>query len=79
MTWNRKPTDGLPVLRGFISLDRCHIRVHCPCCDKMHEHTWEPDAPDWSISHRVAHCLPGSPWRDGGYYVGPFTKAQLPS
>jgi len=70
----RKPKKGIPVLRGVLSLTRQGnkiIRVWCPYCDKAHIHGWpDPEAPDWSISHRRPHCLENTPFSKTGYYVG---------
>jgi hypothetical protein len=46
--------------------------VRCPFCRRDHVHTWgidvEPDTP----THRAPHCTrSSSPYRLGGYYVGP--------
>jgi len=72
--YQRKPEKGIPVLRGVLSLTREGnkiITVWCPYCDKGHIHGWpDRDAPNWSISHRVAHCFGDSPFRKTGYYIG---------
>jgi hypothetical protein len=73
----RKAQDGLPVLRGFVSEDRKMINVFCPYCDRYHYHGWQPDAPTWAISHRVAHCVGDTPYRAKGYFVGEITPAKL--
>lgn len=74
----RKPQDGIPVLRGFISAKGDMINVWCPYCNQFHYHSWVPGAPEWSISHRVQHCWnQESPFRQKGYYVGSIGKAEL--
>jgi hypothetical protein len=70
----RKRDPRFPVLRGFVDRDSRTISVHCPWCDCQHVHGWPPDAPHWTISHRVAHCRRSdSPFDRFGYFIGPFT------
>lgn len=61
--------DGLPVLRGFLSPDRQHVRVYCPHCRDDHLHGAGGIA-DGLTPHRLAHCRrPGSPFARTGYIV----------
>ncbi len=77
--YKRKPDAGIPVLRGVLSASRENIAVWCPFCIKAHQHGWEPDAPIWAISHRVAHCGTDSMSRlhESGYYIGILPKKML--
>ncbi len=45
------------------------IAVWCPHCCRLHFHGWDPADNGHVISHRVAHCLPGSPFKEHGYYI----------
>jgi hypothetical protein len=72
-----KPTEALLVGRlhvvpangeyqPFLGID-----VWCPFCHREHSHGWEgPEAPLDAVSHRVAHCQPGTPLDGPGYYIG---------
>jgi hypothetical protein len=70
--YKRKAPKGFPVLRGTFIRERGAnlLIVHCPHCDANHVHGWDPEDPRWHISHRCAHCGPGSPFTEKGYYVG---------
>lgn len=73
--YRRKPDKGAPVLRGFLFNDRKQITVWCPYCNMEHGHCWDPEAPDWNVEHRVAHCTEVSPFRTGdGYFIGVLPK-----
>ncbi len=64
--------DKIPLLKGF--MDGVLLKVWCPFCKKYHEHGW----PTSSVkkSHRVAHCA-DSPFRNGGYYIQPYSEKEL--
>ena len=64
----------LPILRGFRVGNR--VAVHCPWCDCMHVHGWEPNHSARVISLRVAHGghePPAPTW----YRVSVFRKKDL--
>jgi hypothetical protein len=45
------------------------VSVYCPACRCEHTHG-SPAECDLSVpSHRSAHCVGGSPFRDGGYFI----------
>lgn len=69
----------IPILRGrteFAGVDNVMIiRVYCPYCDRLHTHGW----PDHHTNprhkeHRTAHCPPGSPFKETGYYIALHRK-----
>ena len=62
--WNKK---AYPLLAG--TRDGNIIRVWCPYCRFHHIHGWDKDASDSDASHRNAHCLPGGPLNETGYYI----------
>jgi len=80
-------TSNRPILRGHTyalrgkatpSGPNLGIAVHCPYCDQLHHHGW--DAGVWRPEHRVAHCASdsGSPFNDGGYWIAPYRKRDMP-
>jgi hypothetical protein len=62
--WNKK---AWPLLAGTKNGNT--IRVWCPYCRIHHVHGWDKDCSDSDATHRVAHCLPGGPFRETGYYI----------
>lgn len=73
----RKLEPGQPLLVGRLFVRGRGLRsslgleVWCPYCKTSHVHGWD-DPPFRSdlVSHREAHCTPGSPLYDRGYHVG---------
>ncbi len=78
-----KPTrlrkKDYPLLRGFVrrNTDGVHhvIECWCPYCRTWHAHGW--DERNRRPEHRWAHCSDGSPFRDKGYLIAPFTQSDL--
>jgi hypothetical protein len=82
---NLKPDAVIPTLKGFLDGDSIH--VWCPYCNDFHLHSWQDGHPAMK-HHRVAHChdyvdnrgqlRPSqSPFKDTGYYIKPFSKADI--
>ena len=70
--WNKEAT---PLLAG-IKYGTNQIAVWCPYCRKYHLHGWDHDKhKDTDAEHRCAHCNPGSPFEDGGYYIAVAPRA----
>lgn len=79
---------SMPTLKGFIIKDSRGdlIQVWCPFCNAFHEHSFLDGNPNMK-HHRVAHCFDyidrdGEPRRtkpfdETGYYIKPFSKAEL--
>lgn len=68
--WKRWNKQATPMLVGYKFTTRGvdQIAVWCPYCRVWHVHGWDGHA-DTDTGHRVAHCLDGSPFRKGGYYI----------
>jgi hypothetical protein len=58
-----------PLLVGE-KVNKSGIAVWCPFCARYHRHCWDEDDKETHVSHRVAHCDDGSPFLNGGYYIG---------
>jgi hypothetical protein len=62
-----------PLLRGFLVGNL--VYVHCPWCDKMHIHGWNPEDNARAVTPRYAHChSQGAP---GSYWISLFRKSSL--
>ena len=77
-----KPPKGYPVLRGFVETnprnpEHSSILVYCPYCNESHVHGWDATEGGGSVSHREAHCPPGTPFKDKGYYIGEFRQTEF--
>jgi hypothetical protein len=67
-TMKRHNSKATPLLVG--ELREGQLRVWCPHCKTYHWHGWNAANRSDDVEHRVAHCGEGSPFRDGGYYIG---------
>lgn len=76
VTRRRSLPRELPLLVGRVRAiggrpPAMQIEVWCPFCKRNHVHCWSPeDRRADHVEHRVAHCLDGSPLREGDYYIG---------
>jgi len=81
---NLKSLKQIPTLKGFVVGEQIH--VWCPYCNDFHTHGAK-DANPAMKHHRVAHCFDrfiggkiipcSSPFLETGYYIKPFSKAEL--
>lgn len=73
----RASKNTRPILRGFVFTSRHGtklIAVHCPHCDRFHDHAAPVNGPE----HRQAHCGGSSgPFHERGYWIAPFRKTDL--
>jgi hypothetical protein len=69
----------LPILRGLVIGST--IIIHCPFCDKFHQHGWNPKHTARHIYYPGAHCdFRNHPLIEGTgvlYGVSPFRKRDL--
>lgn len=72
----------IPVLRGYLDIDRGNllVRVWCPHCERHHTHGWLATDGAGRKSHRWPHCEQyGQEQFPLGYRIGlgtyPVTKA----
>jgi hypothetical protein len=69
----------LPILRGFVI--GSSIIIHCPFCDKFHQHGWGPELTARDIYYPGAHCdVRNHPFIEGTgvlYGVSAFRKRDL--
>lgn len=64
----RHNSNATPLLVGTLVSNT--LQVWCPYCKQYHRHGWDVDNADNDVEHRKAHCRPGSPFRESGYYIG---------
>ena len=73
----------IPTVKGFIfrlSRGGWGFAFWCPYCRRFHHHGWTASSlKERKDGHRVAHCSPesNSLYRETGYYLERFTKAEL--
>lgn len=76
--FKRKPDPGYPLLRGVLIPDPRGDTVECWCphCQRSHIHGWPKGTHRLDVSHRCAHCEPGTPFKDKGYFIGLLPQVQ---
>jgi len=88
MKTNNARNERLPILRGVLvellpwrdDPDRpgqqrryAQLAVHCPWCDRVHLHGWNPKHDGRHVESRYPHC-PHGPFLESGYLVSVLRK-----
>lgn len=82
--------EKIPKVKGFICPNPSSkegnylFRFWCPFCRMFHQHGWtvsdmKKHSNNWHGSHRVSHCLEGSPFKQTGYFLKPYTEKEIKS
>lgn len=71
--------EKIPEVKGFVYSENSILKFKffCPFCNRWHHHGVPNGIDNRKKQHRNANCQSDSPYKETGYYLKKYTKAEL--